>query len=154
MAPLPTSPAEFPQAFARAWAARDAGALTALFAHDADFVNVVGIWWRDAAAIERAHALGLTTFFAQSTLRIGRVAVRELGPDHAVVHARMHLHGQIAPDGRTAGPRQTIMLFVLGRRDGGWIGLAAQNTEIIAGAETMLAGNDSSVRPQDYRDGD
>lgn len=150
MAPLPASPADFPHAFARAWAARDAGALAALFADDADFVNVVGIWWRDAAAIERAHALGLGTFFAQSTLRIGRVAVRELGTDHAVVHARMHLRGQIAPDGSSADPRQTIMLFVLARRAGGWIGLAALNTEVIAGAETMLA-HGGSLRPQDYR---
>ena len=95
-------PADMPRAFATAWMARDATALAALFAEDADFVNVVGIWWEDRAAIRKAHHYGLTTFFRASRLTVGRVKLRDLGTS-AVVHARMILSGQIAPDGTEAG---------------------------------------------------
>jgi hypothetical protein len=76
-----TAPEEMPHAFARAWMARDAAALAALFAPDADFVNVVGIWWEDRTAIEAAHRYGLETFFAQSRLVAGRIKTRALGHD-------------------------------------------------------------------------
>ncbi|RVT85337.1 SgcJ/EcaC family oxidoreductase [Rhodobacteraceae bacterium CCMM004] len=145
-------PAEMPQEFARAWAARDAAALAALFAEDADFVNVVGLWWRDRGAIERAHRYGLTTFFRDSVLRVGRVAVRDLGAV-AVVHARMHLSGQIGPDGRAAGPRSTILSFVLHRSGPGWTCVSAQNTDVVPGAETHVA-EGGTLRPRDYRASD
>ncbi|QQA41832.1 SgcJ/EcaC family oxidoreductase [Pelagovum pacificum] len=141
---LPASPGDLPVAFATAWAARDASALAALFAEDADFVNVVGIWWEDRAAIEKAHAYGLRTIFADSRLQVGRVKVRMLGKDHAVVQARLILTGQTAPDGGPAGTRRTILAFVAKRTADGWQAVAAQNTDIVPGAETHLA-------PADYR---
>ena len=39
----PTSPEHIVHGFAEAWNRRDAAALAALFAEDADFVNVVGL---------------------------------------------------------------------------------------------------------------
>lgn len=38
-------PKEIPYLFEQYWNQRDAGSLANLFAEDADFVNVVGIWW-------------------------------------------------------------------------------------------------------------
>ena len=145
------APEDLPHAFAAAWMARDAGALARLFAVDADFVNVVGIWWQDRAAIERAHHYGLTTFFRASTLRVGRVKVRMLGDDNAVVHARMRLSGQLGPDGATAGDRQNMLIFVCARGPNGWQVVAAQNTDIVPGAETQVS-DGARLGPQDYRD--
>lgn len=138
-----------PHAFAAAWAARDAAALAGLFAADADFVNVVGLWWHDRTAIERAHHYGLTTFFRDSTLRVGRVRLRELG-DTAVVQARMHLSGQIAPDGGIAEARTNILTFVMHRAEDGWTCVTAQNTDVMPGAETQVATPDG-LTPRDYR---
>ena len=142
-------PDAFVPAFAAAWAARDGAALAALFAPDADFVNVVGIWWEDRAAIERAHAYALGSFFAGTRLVPGRVKVRDLG-GVAVVHARIALTGQRAPDGSRAGARTTILTFVLHRAEGGWQAVSAQNTDVVPGAETMVAGADG-LAPRDYR---
>lgn len=142
-------PEDFPHRFAEAWAARDAAALAALFAGDADFVNVVGLWWEDRAAIERAHHYGLTRIFAQSRLSVGRVKLRDLG-DTAVVHARLSLSGQTAPDGSPAQPRRTILTAVLERRDEGWLCVAAQNTDVVPGAESQVATREG-LRPADYR---
>lgn len=147
---LPATPGDFPRAFAEAWMDRDAGALAALFAEDADFVNVVGIWWEDRAAIRRAHHYGLTTFFAESRLALGRVKTRALGAGMAVVHARFRLSGQLRPEGGTAPDRQTILVTVLRDTGAGWQAVAAQNTDIMPGAETHLAGEDG-LRAADYR---
>ena len=143
------APEDFPAAFAAAWAARDAAALAALFSEDADFVNVVGIWWENRAAIRKAHDYGLGTFFARSRLSVGRVKVRRMG-NVAVIHARLILTGQIAPDGSAAGRRTNIVTAVLEERTGGWLCVAFQNTDIVAGAESRIATEDG-LRFADYR---
>ncbi|MDQ2670689.1 MAG: SgcJ/EcaC family oxidoreductase, partial [Gemmatimonadota bacterium] len=109
-------PGRIPAAFAAAWNARDADALAALFDEDAEFVNVVGLWWHDREAIRRAHAYGLTRIFAHSTLRIGATRVKFLGTEVAVVHARMYLEGQSpVPEVSSPGPRMNIFTFVAHR---------------------------------------
>lgn len=144
------APEEIATTFVDAWMARDAKALAAAFAEDADFVNVVGIWWEDRTAIERAHHYGLTTFFADSRLTAGRVKTRMIGTDAAVVHARMILTGQIGADGAPSGRRSTILSFVMQRFGDGWLCVSAQNTDIVPGAETFEAGDDG-LTPRDYR---
>jgi uncharacterized protein (TIGR02246 family) len=134
---LPLTPEEIPAAFAAAWTARDAAALAALFAPDADFVNVVGLWWHNRQDIERAHAYGLSRIFQHSTLRPGGVKTRLLGSDHAVVHCRWHLLGQTGAEGEHLEPRQSVMVFVAQREPAGWQVVAAQNTDVIPGAETI-----------------
>lgn len=146
---LPEAPEDFPKAFAQAWASREGAEIGALFAHDAEFVNVVGLWWHDREAIARAHDYALKSFFAETTLSAGATRVRALGPDHALVQCRFRLTGQTAPDGSPAGPRATILSFVLERRDAGWIALAAQNTDIAPGAETHV--NRDGLGAVDYR---
>ncbi|WP_114965609.1 SgcJ/EcaC family oxidoreductase [Alkalilacustris brevis] len=132
-------PDAMPQAFADAWMARDARALAWLFAPDADFVNVVGIWWHGRDRIEAAHHHGLTRYFAHSRLTPGRVEQRQLGPDAAVVRCRYRLSGQTTEAGDTAAPRSTMMIFVMQRSPEGWHCVAAQNTDIHPGAETHEA---------------
>ncbi len=150
MTMLPEHPEDIPSAFATAWMARDAGALAALFAEDADFVNVVGIWWEDRAAIERAHGYALRSFFSRSRLAVGRVKTRMLGDDAAVVHCRFRLSGQLAPEGGEAGARSGILSFVAMRVAEGWQVVSAQNTDIVPGAETQV-NRDGVLSPQDYR---
>ncbi|WP_245840894.1 SgcJ/EcaC family oxidoreductase [Puniceibacterium sediminis] len=144
-------PSGFPAAFAAAWATRDGSAIGALFTEDADFVNVVGLWWRQRADIARAHDYALKSFFAETYLRPGVIRVRQLGTDHAVVHCRFQMTGQLALDGSRAGDRQTVMSFVLERQDGGWLAVSAHNTDVVPGAETYLFGDEFG--PVDYRNG-
>ncbi len=143
-------PADFPKAFAEAWHSRDGHRIGALFAEDADFVNVTGLWWRNRAAISKAHDYALKSFFRETTLKPGVTTTRQLGPDHAIVHCRFTLSGQKAPDGGTAGTRQTILTFVLHRTENGWQAVAAQNTDVVPGKETHV--NTGSLSAVDYRD--
>lgn len=141
---------QFVKAFVSAWMARDGKALSALFAEDADFVNVTGIWWEDRAAIARAHQYALDSFFSETRLIPGRVKVRSLGRDHVLVHLRARLTGQKTPSGARADDRTTILSFVLERRAAGWIAVSAQNTDVVPGRETHLnAGGHFTA--EDYR---
>ncbi|SFG54426.1 conserved hypothetical protein [Palleronia marisminoris] len=144
-------PEEMPAAFRAAWMERDASMLASLFAEDADFVNVVGLWWRRRGQIEASHAYGFDRIFANSTLRVGRTRVRRLGDDVAVVHVRFTLEGQRGPDAAELGIRRTVMTFVMSRRDRGWLCVAAQNTDIHERAETMAARSEG-LTPTDYRE--
>ncbi|GAB3702924.1 SgcJ/EcaC family oxidoreductase [Corynebacterium nasicanis] len=133
-----------------AWNRADADALAALFAEDADFVNVVGLWWHKRSDIRRAHTYGFERIFPGSRITMETPRVRLLGSAAAVVHSRWHLVGQVSPEGEPAGQRDGVFTFVLEKRPAGWITVAAQNTDIAAGAETHL-NSASGQRSVHYR---
>ena len=147
----PQTPEDIPRLFAEAWNAKDAKALAHLFASDADFVNVVGLWWHNRNDIEIAHDYGLRTFFKASTLSARRIEIRRLGEDVAVVHVRWKLVDQLSKDGDTLEDRFTIMIFVAQQLEDGWTVVAAHNTDIIPGKETFAA-KDGQLDALDYRE--
>lgn len=145
------SPADIPRLFVVAWNNRSAAAIASLFELDADFINVVGIHWTDQAAIEKAHDYGLKVIFKDSALHLGKVKVKQLADDIAVVHARMRLQGQRAVDGRAAGTRQNLFIFVVRRHGDAWLCVSAQNTDIVLGAETHIRDANQHLVPISYR---
>ena len=145
-------PEDIPAAFVAAWNKRDADGIADMFDEDAEFVNVVGLWWHDREAIRRAHAYGLTRIFDQSTLRLGTVRVKYLTEDIAVVHGRMTLSGQTSTDvAQSPGVRTNIFTFVVRRTPAGWSCAAAHNTDVVPGMETNIVDEVGSLRSVDYR---
>jgi uncharacterized protein (TIGR02246 family) len=145
-------PEDIPRAFVEAWNQRDAVALANLFAEDAEFVNVVGLWWHDRKAIYKAHHYGLTRIFADSDLAIRQLRSKMLGDDVAVVHARMVLQGQTSHGGVQAPQRrQNVFTFVTQRKSEGWICVAAHNTDIVPGKETNIIDEKGRLSAIDYR---
>jgi uncharacterized protein (TIGR02246 family) len=146
------SPESIPTVFAEAWNNRDPDTLASVFDEDAEFVNVVGLWWQDRESIRKAHAYGLERIFNRSTLRLSRVTVKHLSDRIAVVHARMTLSGQ-TPIGMATEPgiRHNIFTFVVHLQPEGWRCVAAHNTDVVPGVETNVVGGDGRLRPVDYR---
>jgi uncharacterized protein (TIGR02246 family) len=146
------SPKSIPTVFVEAWNNRDPDKLASIFDEDAEFVNVVGLWWHDRASIRKAHAYGLERIFNRSTLRLVTVKVKRLSDDIAVVHARMSLSGQ-TPAGEVARPktRSNIFTFVVHRVPEGWSCAAAHNTDVIPGAETNIIAAEGGLRSVNYR---
>lgn len=157
------SPEGIAEGFATAWNAADAEALAELFVEDADFVNVVGLWWSSRTRIRAAHDYGFRRIFASSRMQLEDVRVRELGEGAAVVHALWTLTGQNPAPGEDAdtitGTRQGVISFTVQRQpgrseeddDGGWLAVSAQNTDRVPGAET-LAADGESLQPTAYQD--
>lgn len=132
-----------------AWNTHDADALTALFVEDADFINVVGMWFRGHGQIRFNHAYGFTHMFGASTMRFTKTRVRELGPDHAVVVATWSLIGQVDPDGAESGARTGVLTFVVARTEAGWRSVSAHNTDRVPDAQTHVASPDG-LEPTHY----
>ncbi len=150
MSALPQTPEDIAPAVADCWNGRDAEGFAALFAEDADFVNVVGLWWRKRRDIARAHAYGFERIFRHAEMEILEQRVRPLGEGHCVLHLRWRLSGQTTLEGEQAGVRQGVFILVAEQTDRGWQIVAAQNTDIIAGAETYISA-ESGTRPLSYR---
>ena len=149
-----SGPEQIPALFARAWNARDPDALAALFAEDAEFVNVTGLWWHDRASIRRAHAYGLERIFNHSTLAVEETTVKQLTDDIAVVHARMMLTGQ-TPLGpvKQPGSRANVFSFVVRRTGSEWQCVSAHNTDVVRNMETNIIDEDGRFRSANYRTG-
>lgn len=143
-------PEDLPMRFAEAWNARRADLLAELFEEDADFINVVGIWWENRAAIQKAHDYGLKVIFPDSTMKVGRIKVKQLSDQIAVVHASLRLTGQ-TPRDESAGPRHHLFMFVLRKQEDYWCCVSAQNTDIVPGAETHIRKAGGQLVPADYR---
>lgn len=147
---LAINPEEIPTLFIQAWNRRSADDIAELFEDNSDFINVVGIWWDRREDIRKAHEYGLRVIFKDSLLKLGKVKVKYLSDDIAVVHARMQLSGQTDRDG-SAGVRRNIFLFVVRRHQDCWSCVSAQNTDVEVGAETHIRREDGSLQAIDYR---
>ena len=100
-------------------------AIGALFAEDADFVNVTGTYWKGRESILLNHAFthgavpidsagvtvpkGIYGIFKTSILHFKQIDVRFLRKDVAVAHIQTELLG----DARTKNPRRTLVVMIL-----------------------------------------
>src|SRR5690625_7786411 len=76
---------------------------------------------------------------------MGTPRVRLVGTDAALVQSKWDLTGQVSPTGEPAADRQGIFTFVLEKRDDGWITVAAHNTDIVPGKQTILNSESGST---------
>lgn len=146
-------PGEIPALFVKAWMQRDAEFLASLFTQDAEFVNVVGLWWHNKDDIRKAHAYGFENIFANSDLKLRKTSLKFLSDEIAVVHARMRLKDQTPlKENEDPSLRQNIFSFVVKKQDDKWLCESAHNTDIIPGAETNLMDDEGNLRSVNYRD--
>lgn len=145
-------PAAIPERFVKAWNDRDAAQIAGLFVEDAEFVNVVGLWWHTRQDIWKAHDYGLKVIFKDSTLALRQKKVRYLSEEIALVHARLKLSGQSAHGSTTQpGTRFNIFSFIVQKKPKGWVCIAAHNTDKIQGMETNVIDASGKIQAVDYR---
>ena len=121
------------RAFSECWNQHDMEAFAELFAPDAEFVNVVGMWWKGRAEIKTAHEFTHSTMFKSSRLTILETSVRFPVPELAIARSRWLLENHVGPDGEPLPARHGVLVNVLTRRGGRWSIIDAQNTDIIEG---------------------
>ncbi len=115
-------------AYVDTWNRHDVDGLAALFAEDADYVNVVGNWMRGRDGVFEEHELSHRTMFAASRLSVDEPVVRLLAPGVASAHTVSHLVGHRDPRGREAPPWTIHSTAVLVERDGAWPIVTWQNS--------------------------
>jgi uncharacterized protein (TIGR02246 family) len=113
---------------AAAWNSHDAAAYAALFANDADVVNVLGWWWRGRPTIQGKLTGAFAWVFRDSKMSITDVKVKMLTPTIALAHVKWQMEGAKVPPGAAEPPREGIQLQVLRNEHGHWLIESFQNT--------------------------
>jgi len=112
------------------WNRHDMHSFAALFAQDADFVDVFGNWFRNREAIERVLTERHASVFKDSRFTEKEVVIRMPKGDLAVVHTVLELSGAFDPQGNPLPPGLGVMTYVLDKADGDWRIIALQNTAV------------------------
>lgn len=144
------APLDIASRFSKAWDAGDAKAISELFAEDADFVNVVGLWWTSRRSIRRALKRGFAEWFAGSTFAVEKLSQRLLGSDAAVIIARWRIEGQRDPEGEVSEARRGLATVAMQQlEDGTCLCVNCHFIDIAPAADTnlMVAG---VVTPTSY----
>jgi uncharacterized protein (TIGR02246 family) len=118
-------------AFVDDWNRHDMKSFGSLFADDAQFVNVIGLWWHSRAEIQKEHEALHATRMRASHLVASDTLVHLLGPDAAVLIMRWQLTGDTGIVGVTLPMRRGILSLVTERVGSTWRIASAQNTDII-----------------------
>lgn len=149
---LPKTPEEIPALFVKYWNERQAAGIASLFKEDAEFVNVVGLWWHNRQDIYKAHDYGLKVIFKDSEIKMTKTRIKYILENVAIVHAKMKLTGQTG-HGEVNQPamRQTLFTFVAEQTPQGWICVSAHNTDIAPGRETNIVDSSGNIKAIDYR---
>ena len=110
-----------------AWNAGDSVGIAAPFVDDADFVNIIGEYYKGRAPIEAGHRQIFDTIHKGSQVSFAVERVRFVHPDMAIAFLRAHLKfhsGDVLREGRA---RPTM---VLAKNNGKWQIVAFQFTRI------------------------
>ena len=107
-----------------------------LFAEDADWINVVGMFWHGKENLVKAHAAYASTVFRNGGFTYSDMSIREVAPSVAVVVVTEHSVEQVAPDGVTKlPPGRGTLSFVVVKRNGEWKITLGHNTGVLEAAE-------------------
>ncbi len=121
------------RAFAECWNRHDMEAFAELFTLDAEFVNVVGLWWKGRDEIKKAHEFTHATMFKNSQLTMSDVSIRFPAETIAIARCRWVLEGHLSPEGKALPARNGILVQVLSRNSEIWSIIDSQNTDVIEG---------------------
>jgi uncharacterized protein (TIGR02246 family) len=117
--------------FADSWNRHDMADFASLFALNAEFVNVVGLWWKGRDEIRKAHEFAHASFFKESRLTMDQIEVRVVDENVLIARCRWTLIGHVTPDGAPLPPRNGILVNILARGQSGWSIIDSQNTDIV-----------------------
>lgn len=116
---MTNAPEDWPRAFATAWGAADATALTALMTPGAAMLGLTGGWAEGRGAVLKMLAAERAGVMARARLVTGRAGLRPLGAV-VVLHQRFVLSGLVDAAGQEM-PRMTVHLTaVLVPGEAGW----------------------------------
>ena len=113
--------------FEGAWNSYDSVSIAALFAEDANFIQIFGGQLDGRTAIEAAHRVIFDTIYKGSHASFKLRSIRFVGPDVAVVFAQARVRFKEGNERREIETRPTLVVV---KQQGKWQVVAFQNTKI------------------------
>lgn len=109
---------------------RDMKAYRDQFWDDADWINVMGMYWHGKENVSTAHEVYMSSVFKDGGYSLTDMSVRGVAPDVAVVVATEHTIDQTSPGGNKIPAGENRLSFVLVKRDGQWKIVLGHNTPV------------------------
>jgi uncharacterized protein (TIGR02246 family) len=131
-----------------AWNRHDVAAMAANYAPDSDAINLAGEWFKGRAAFVNSLEELHSDKVKGSVWQTEQTNIRFLTPEIVVVHVYINSRGDRNPDGTIMPPRHAILTRVEVKRDGRWLIVASQATNIVPRATASVAGRSDSRRGQ------
>jgi uncharacterized protein (TIGR02246 family) len=122
-------------AYEQAWNKHDMEALASLFTDDAEWVNIVGMWWRGLPEVKRGHQWIHEKLFQKTTIHIDSCSVRFLTRETSASVVTWSKGSFVTPDGKQVPEGKDRMSLFLVRRAGRWLIASGHNTTINAEAQ-------------------
>ena len=114
-----------------AWNRHVLKALSALVAEDVDFIAVSGRWRKGRKEFEEHHTNERhEVAYKESVWTTKNTEVRFIKSDVAVAIVEWGIKGDKDPDGTPRQPRQGIATWVVEKRQGKWLIISIQNTNL------------------------
>lgn len=117
-------------AWEASWNKHDMTEMATLLADDAEWVNVVGMWWRGKADVRQAHVVYHETIFKKTPYQLQAVAVRFVTPDTAIANVKWKKGSFTAPDGNVYPEAEDMMSLLWVKRNDKWLIVLGHNTTI------------------------
>ncbi|MGA2647532.1 MAG: SgcJ/EcaC family oxidoreductase [Candidatus Sulfotelmatobacter sp.] len=118
------------QSYEGIWNNHRLSELGTLFTEDAEWVNVVGMWWRGRADVVKAHEVFHATMFREVNIRCSGMEIRGIAPDVAIATLTVEVDDYVTPDGREMNGVVDHLTFVLVKIGGEWLIASGHNTTV------------------------
>jgi uncharacterized protein (TIGR02246 family) len=112
------------------WNRHDMTALAELFADDAQWVNIVGMYWPSKTALVSGHTVFHRTFFQTTDIELRNVEIRNIAPDVCAAVVLLKVGPFTPPDGTPRATSENRLSIVLTKRDGRWRIVHGHNTVV------------------------
>ena len=114
-----------------AWNRHDVAAMAATYARDSDAINLAGEWFKGRGAFQKSLEELHSGKTKGSVWQTEQTQIKFLTPEIAIVHVYANSHGDLKPDGSPMAPRRVILTRVEVKREGKWLIVASQATNIV-----------------------
>jgi uncharacterized protein (TIGR02246 family) len=122
-----------------AWNRHDVAAMASTYAKDSDAINLAGEWFQGRDAFEKSLEDLHSGKTKGSIWKTEETHIRFLTSEIAIVHVYVNSHGDRNPDGSPMAARRVILTRVELKREGKWLIVASQATNIVPRAAASLA---------------
>ncbi len=131
-----------------AWNRHDVAAMARNYAPDSDAINLAGEWFKGRAAFVKSLEELHSDKVKGSVWQTEQTNIKFLTPEIVIVHVYINSHGDRNPDGTAMPPRHAILTRVEAKRDGRWLIVASQATNIVPRATVIVTSPSDSLPGQ------
>jgi uncharacterized protein (TIGR02246 family) len=117
-------------AMVASWNRHDYSDMEKYITKDCEWINIVGMWWKNAREVKHAHQTYHNSMFKKTSMVKKAVKVSFLAPDVALVHLTSGIGSFTTPDGTSVPALDDLATLIFVRQSNKWLLRAGENVQI------------------------